>query len=509
MTRETPSTNAVEMRGITKRYPRVVANDRVDLSVAEGEIHAIVGENGAGKSTLMKILYGMTKPDAGEVRVFGTRLVDHRPSDAIKLGLGMVHQHFMLVDVLTVAENIVLGEEPTRNGVFIDQLAARESVRALSEDYGFELDPNERVESLSVGLQQRVEIAKILYRGASVLILDEPTGVLTPQEVRKLFHILRTLRESGRTIIFITHKLDEVIQLADRVTVMRDGSVTGVVSAGETTEARLAKMMVGRDVLLRVKKTKAEPGRPVLEVRGLSGIGSRGTIVLDDVDLSVRRGEVLGIAAVQGNGQTQLVEAITGLFRVSRGSIVLNGEDTTNRAPREIRDIGVAHIPQDRQARGLVLGFTVAENLILGRHHRKRYSRRGLVRLDAVRADAERLIEDRDIRPRDPDAQASSLSGGNQQKLIVARELEGAPLLLVASQPTRGIDIGAIEFVHESLLHMRDRGTAVLLISAELSEIMALSDRIAVMYGGRITATFDAGKVTEEELGIYMTGGGN
>ena len=499
--------HAVEMRRITRRYPRVVANDRVDLTVREGEIHAIVGENGAGKSTLMKILYGLVAPDEGEIRLWGKPLVSHRPSDSIRAGLGMVHQHFMLIDTLTVAENVILGEEPVRNGVLIDAASARERVDALSCEYGFDLDPDERVENLSVGLEQRVEIAKVLYRGAKILILDEPTGVLTPQEVAELFGILRSLRESGRTIIFITHKLDEVIELADRVTVMRDGKVMGVVEAGATSKEELARMMVGRDVLLRVSRGKTAPGEVVLSVSGLRAVGRKGTEILAGVDLEVRRREILGIAGVQGNGQTELVEVLTGLRRASAGRVSVSGVEATNWSPRALRDLGVAHIPEDRQERGLVLDFTVAENLVLGRHHAAPYSRRGLLELGAIADHAERLGAEHDIRPRDPDAQAASLSGGNQQKLIVAREFDGDPILLIAAQPTRGVDIGAIEFVHQSLIDLRDRGAAVLLISAELSEIMTLSDRIAVMYDGAVVATFASDQATAETLGIYMTGG--
>jgi len=502
-----PEGHAVQMRGISKRYPRVLANDNVDLDVADGEIHAIVGENGAGKSTIMKVLYGLTPPDAGSIALWGRELRGHRPSDAIDAGVGMVHQHFMLVDTLTVAENVVLGDEPRRAGVFTDVAAARERVRSLSSEYGLALDPDELIENLSVGLEQRVEIVKVLYRGAKVLILDEPTGVLTPQEVRELFEILRSLRDAGRTIIFITHKLEEVLELADRITVMRDGRVAGVVPAQGTTKEELAHMMVGRDVLLRVEKEDASPGEPVLEIRGLSAAGRKGANVLEDIELTVRAGEVLGIAGVQGNGQTELVEIVTGLRRAGAGTVRVCGIETSNRSPRQVRDLGVAHVPEDRQARGLVLGFTIAENLVLGKHHRPPFSNHGLMALDEVRSHAERLIGEHDLRPADPDVDAEHLSGGNQQKLIVAREFDGGPALLVASQPTRGVDIGAIEFVHQSLLRMRDAGAAILLISAELSEIMTLSDRIAVMYDGRVVAEYEGGAVGEDELGVAMTGG--
>jgi len=495
------------MRGVTKRYPRVVANDRVDLEVRAGEIHAIVGENGAGKSTLMKVLYGLVPRDEGRILVEGREVPRHRPADAIRLGLGMVHQHFMLVDTLTVAENVVLGMEPTRSGVFLDAAGSSERVARLSEEYGLALDPGEKVENLSVGLEQRVEIVKVLYRGARILILDEPTGVLTPHEVRELFTILRALRDKGRTVIFITHKLDEVVELADRVTVMRDGRVTGVVDARGTTKRDLARMMVGRDVLLRVDRGVSRPGEPVLEVADLRAPGRKGTEALHGVSLTVRSGEILGIAGVQGNGQTELVEVLTGLRRAGAGSVRLNGRDVTNRRPREVREAGASHIPEDRQARGLVPAFTVAENLVLGRHHQRPYSRRGVVCGDAVRDHAVTLIREHDLRPADPDTLACDLSGGNQQKLIVARELDGRPALLVAAQPTRGVDIGAVEFVHGSLVAMRDRGAAVLLISAELSEIMELSDRIAVMYRGALTQWFDGRTASVEEIGLAMTGG--
>lgn len=500
---------AIEMRGITKRYPRVLANDRADLTVRAGEIHAIIGENGAGKSTLMKILYGLVPPDSGSMSLHGRPFRPSGPGDAIRAGIGMVHQHFMLVDPLSVAENVVLGEEPRKFGVLVDAKAARERVARLSAEYGFELDPSERVENLSVGLEQRVEIVKVLYRGASVLILDEPTGVLTPNEVRELFAILRALRESGRTIVFITHKLDEVLELADRITVMRDGRVTGVIEASGATQEELAHMMVGRDVLLRVSKDEATPGDAVLSVEGLTAVGRKRTEVLRDVSFEIRSGEILGMAGVQGNGQTELVEAIAGLRGVSAGRIVLNGRDIAGLLPRAIRDAGVAHIPEDRQERGLVLEFTVAENLVFGREHRPPFSQRGVLRLAAIDQHARELIKRNDLRPPDPSAVACDLSGGNQQKLIVAREFDGGPALLIAAQPTRGVDVGAIEFVHSSLIGMRDAGAAVLLVSAELSEIMTLSDRIAVMYRGEIVATFESGAVSEDELGLMMTGGGS
>jgi len=497
---------AVEIRGVTKRYPRVTACDNVNLVVREGEIHAIVGENGAGKSTLMKLLYGLVRPDSGDIQLRGEYLRAHRPCDSIRLGLGMVHQHFMLIDPLTVAENVVLGSEPVRGGLFVDTRAAREMVRALSDRYGLELDPDARIEDLSVGLEQRVEIVKVLFRGAEILILDEPTGVLTPHEVADLFTTLRLLKKSGHTIIFITHKLDEVLELADRITVMRAGRITGEVKASVTSKEELARMMVGRDVLLEVDRGESTPGEPVLEVSGLSASRRKGVRALDAVDLSVRAGEVLGIAGVQGNGQTELVEVLTGLRRPGAGSIKLCGEEIGGLSPRTVRDLGVAHVPEDRQERGLVLQFTLSENLVLGRHHQRPFSARGMVSTRAVSAHAEELIASHDIRPTDPTEIAESLSGGNQQKVIVAREFDGSPKLLIASQPTRGVDIGAIEFVHKSLIEMRDAGAGVLLISAELSEIMTLSDRIAVMYRGCIVAEFKAGTVSEEELGMHMTG---
>ncbi len=497
---------AVEMHGITKRYPGVLANCDVDLTVGEGEIHAIVGENGAGKSTLMKVLYGLVAPDEGRVFVHGRETRRHSPSAAIRLGLGMVHQHFMLVDTLTVAENVVLNEEPTRYGFMLDGAGARARVERLSGEYGFALEPDALVGDLSVGLEQRVEIAKVLYRGARTLILDEPTGVLTPAEVDELFSILRALAADGRTIIFITHKLDEVLNLADRITVMRDGRVTGVVEASSTDEESLARMMVGRDVLLRVHKEPVAPGPPVLLVEGLGVVGARGERLLEDVTFDVRSGEVLGVAGVQGNGQTELVETLTGLRRPTSGRVRMGDVDLAGLGPRTIRDMGVSHIPEDRLERGLVEPFTVSENLALGRHHRSPYSSRGLLDPKAFRKEALRLIEENDLRPPDPDATAGGLSGGNQQKLIVARELDASPRLLIASQPTRGVDIGAIEFVHGEVLRLRSEGAAVLLVSSELSEILTLSDRVAVMYGGRIVAVVDAADATEESLGLLMTG---
>ncbi len=501
-----PDRRAVELRGVTKRYPRVTACDGVNLSVREGEIHAIVGENGAGKSTLMKLLYGLVSPDEGRILLRGEPLRSHRPCDSIRLGLGMVHQHFMLIDPLTVAENVVLGQEPVRARCFVDRGTARETVRELSRQYGLALDPDARIEDLSVGLQQRVEIVKVLYRGADILILDEPTGVLTPHEVSDLFATLRLLRKSGHTIIFITHKLDEVLELADRVTVMRAGRVTGEVKASITTKQELARMMVGRDVLLEVDRGVSTPGDVVLEVSALSADARKGVRALESVDLTVRAGEILGIAGVQGNGQTELVEVLTGLRRATAGSARLCGREMAGLSPRAVRDLGVAHVPEDRQERGLVLGFSLSENLVLGRHYRRPFSSSGLLSTGAVAEHARELIASNDIRPTDPTVPASSLSGGNQQKLIVAREFDGSPQLLVASQPTRGVDIGAIEFVHQSIVEMRDAGAAVLLVSAELSEIMALSDRIAVMYRGRIVAEFEAGSVSEQDLGLYMTG---
>jgi simple sugar transport system ATP-binding protein len=498
--------NIIEMHGITKRFGAVVANKSIDLSIPANTIHAIVGENGAGKSTIMKILYGFYTADEGEIRVDGVERQIKTPHDAIALGLGMVHQHFMLVPPMTVLENIMLGAEPG-NAARIDFKEAEERINALSRDFGFDIDPWKRVEALSVGQQQRVEVLKALYRGARILILDEPTAVLTPQEVEEFFKILRALRdegrEQGRTIIIITHKLSEVLALSDNVTVMRDGQVVGEKATSETTAAELARLMVGRDVLLHVEKSEARPKDPVLSVRDLR----QGT-KLNGVSFEVRAGEIVGIAGVEGNGQTELIEILSGLRRAGGGGFSLEGRDITILSARAIKELGIAHIPEDRHARGLLLDFNLAGNTILGTHYRRPASGGlGVIDDKAVAEKTLRVINGFDVRPPDPSLAARALSGGNQQKLIIGREVDIDPKLLLVSQPTRGVDIGAIEFIHRKLVEMRDAGAAILLVSAELEEVLSLADRVLVMYQGKIVGEVDPREAEQEEIGLLMTGG--
>ena len=496
------------MEGISKRFALVKANDCVNLDVRKGEIHALVGENGAGKSTLMRILYGLYRPDSGRISFDGKRTDVRTPADAISLGVGMVHQHFMLIPQLSVAENVVLGSEPSRSGVFLDLKAASRRIEELSRLFALSVDPRAQVEKLSVGAQQRVEILKILFRGAELLILDEPTAVLTPQETDALFIILRKMREQGKTIVFITHKLNEVMAISDRVTVMRRGKVVGKVDTRDSSPAELAMMMVGRRVLFDVDKGPAAPGGAVLELIDVHALGAARVPRLKGLSLSVRAGEILGVAGVEGNGQTELVEVIAGLRRPTSGRVLLGGRDVTGSSPRQMLERGVAHIPEDRLKRGLITEFTVGENLILGSQFRPPYAGRVFLDSDAVLANAERALREFDVRPRAPFLRAGALSGGNQQKLVVARELGRKPVLLVAAQPTRGVDIGAIEFIRRCLVSQRDAGTAVLLVSADLSEILSLSDRIAVVFGGRVVSTVDAAATDEKELGLLMTGAG-
>ncbi len=499
---ETP---ALEVRGITKRFPGVLANDHIDFTLRRGEIHALLGENGAGKTTLMNIIYGLYRPDEGEIYVNGQRVEIHSPSDAIRLGIGMVHQHFMLVPTLTVAENVMLGHEVSR-GPLLDRRRARERILELSRQYGLVVDPDAYVQDISVGHQQRVEIIKALYRGADILILDEPTSVLTPQEAEDLFEVMRSLAAQGKSIIFITHKLKEVLAVADRISVLRAGRLVGTTTPDQATEASLAAMMVGREVLLTVDKRPAQPGEEVLRVEDLRVLDDRGLVAVDGVSLSVRAGEILGIAGVQGNGQTELVEALTGLRPVESGRIVINGQEVTGRPPRAITEAGSAHVPEDRQRDGMVGSYTVADNLVLNTYYRPPFAR-GIVRDEQQVAQfAQRLVEQFDIRTPSIYALASTLSGGNQQKMIVAREFSRPVALLIAAQPTRGIDVGAIEFIHQQIVRLRDEGAAVLLVSAELDEIMALSDRIAVMYRGQLIAEVPAEEATREQLGLLMAG---
>jgi ABC-type uncharacterized transport system ATPase subunit len=497
----------LEMRGIVKQFPGVLANDDVDFDLAQGEVHALLGENGAGKSTLMNILYGLYKPDAGEIRVHGKSVTFHSAKDAIEEGLGMVHQHFMLIPVMTVAENIVLASEPTQGGVLLDYDEARKRVRELSGAFGFAIDPDARIEDISVGQQQRVEILKALYRRANILILDEPTAVLTPQEAEELFVILRTLVREGISIIFISHKLNEVLEIADRITVLRRGRHIDTIPREGATEQGLARLMVGREVLLRVDKPPASPGEPVLELRNVTVRDERGLEKVRDVSFEVRRGEIVGIAGVEGNGQTELVEAITGLRNRDSGEIVVDGrEQSTHASARTMLEAGVGHIPEDRHRYGMVLDFTLAENVAL---HDFRYppdSRFGWLFPRVLAERTRRLIKEFDVRGGGPQTRARSLSGGNQQKLVVAREVDRDPKVLIAAQPTRGLDVGAIEYLHRRLVEERDTGRAVLLVSLELEEVLSLSDRILVIYEGRIVAEHASG-VTEEEIGVEMLGG--
>ena len=503
--------NVIEMRGITKRFGAVTANDQISLSVPDGTIHAIVGENGAGKSTIMKILYGFYTADKGEIFIAGKRCDIRSPHDAIAIGLGMVHQHFMLVRPMTVLENIVLGAEPG-SAARIDFQKAEEQIRRLSSDFGFDIDPDRRIEELSVGQEQRVEVLKALYRGARILILDEPTAVLTPQEVDEFFRILRSMREQGKTIIIITHKLSEVLTLSDNVTIMRDGRVVGERVTEKTNAAELARLMVGRDVLLRIEKNPAKPGEIVLAVRELkltggAEAGKREKLV--DVSFDVRAGEIVGIAGVEGNGQTELIEVIAGLRRQTSGKIELSGSEIGQLSARQITERGVAHIPEDRHRRGLLLDFDLSENTILGTHYRAPIapSRLGLLDESAIAAKTTRVLNDFDVRPPDASLQARALSGGNQQKLIIGREFDLHPTLLLVSQPTRGVDIGAIEFIHRKLVELRDSGTAILLVSAELEEVLSLADRLLVMYQGQIVGEVDVQRADPEQIGLLMTGG--
>ncbi|MBN2548754.1 MAG: ABC transporter ATP-binding protein [Anaerolineales bacterium] len=497
----------LEVRGITKRFPGVLANDHVDFDLQKGEIHALLGENGAGKTTLMNILYGLYRPDEGDILRDGEPMVIHSPKDSISHGIGMVHQHFMLIPVFTVTENIMLGDEMAHRGILDRKTVSRE-VAELSHQYGLDINPVALVRDLPVGVQQRVEIVKTLYRKAEILILDEPTAVLTPQEADDLFRIMRELTKKGVSIIFITHKLKEVLAVADRITVMRSGRVVGTVKPEETDEPHLAAMMVGREVILTVDKAPATPGDETLKVEELRVADTRGLEVVRGVSFSVRAGEILGIAGVQGNGQTELAEALTGLHPVSGGKVTLCGKDMTGKPPRQVIEMGLSHIPEDRQRHGLVMSYPVADNLVLCTYYLPPYGVNGVIQNKAVDENAHRLVEQFDIRTPSPYVSVSTLSGGNQQKVIVARELSRPVNLLVANQPTRGLDVGSIEYIHSQIVAMRDKGAAVLLVSAELDEIMALSDRIAVMYRGMLVGVVKAGEVTKAELGLMMAGAG-
>ena len=495
----------LEARRVTKTFPGVVANADVDFALRRGEIHCLLGENGAGKSTLMNVVYGLYQPDGGELLVHGQPVAFASSADAIAAGIGMVHQHFQLVPVLTVAENVVLGAEP-RRGVRLDLGRAREQVAELSQRYGLAVDPDARVEDLSVGAQQRVELIKALYRDAEILILDEPTAVLTPGEVREFFDVVRSLVAGGKSIVFITHKLKEVLAVADTVTVLRGGRVVGSVDPRTATEASLAEMMVGRKVTFEVDKGPAQPGEVVLSVRGLQVADDRGVVTVQGLDLDVRAGEIVGVAGVEGNGQRELVEAITGMRPPLDGRVEIAGTDTTDSSPREIEELGVAHIPEDRGKHGVVAPFPITDNLVLNRYQKAPFSRRWIVDRKALRRHAVELCKAFDVRAPSVDAPVGTLSGGNQQKVVVARELSGDVRLLVVAQPTRGLDVGSIEFIHRQIVALRDSGAAVLLVSAELDEILSLADRIGVIYRGQLVAVVDRAEATRERLGLLMAG---
>ncbi|MFC7045533.1 ABC transporter ATP-binding protein [Halobacteriaceae archaeon GCM10025711] len=498
---------SVRLDGITKRFPGVVANDDVDLAVEAGTVHALLGENGAGKTTLMNVLYGLYEPTAGSVVVDGEPREFDSPRDAIDAGIGMIHQHFMLVDNMTVAENVVLGNEPRKwGGLAVDRAKAHREVLDLGERYGFDVDPDPLIEDVSVGVQQRVEILKALYRGADVLILDEPTAVLTPQEVEDLFGVFEELTDQGKTIIFITHKLGEAMHAADDITVLRDGENVGTVAADETTREELAELMVGREVLMETEKAPADPGEAVLDVDSLHVDDERGVEAVGGVSFSVREGEVFGIAGVDGNGQAELVEAITGLRQPEAGSVSLDGTDVTDTSRRDRIQGGMAYIPEDRQERGLVMDFDLVSNAILGSQHAAPFASNGRIDWNEAERHAEAVVEQYDVRPPQTGVDAVSLSGGNQQKFIVGREFERDPRLVVATHPTRGVDIGSTEFIHNRLLELRAAGKAVLLVSSKLDEVQGLSDRLGVMYEGELMDVVDPTTVTEEELGLLMAG---
>src|SRR5512136_826556 len=506
-------TFALQATGITKRFPGVLANDHVSFDLEKGEIHALLGENGAGKSTLMNILYGLYQPDEGEIRIADRPTRITSPHDAIAQGIGMVHQHFMLVPPLTVTENIMLGQESVTSASkvlgglsVLDRRSVSARVRELSHQYGLEVDPEAYVRDLTVGAQQRIEIVKALYRSADILILDEPTAVLTPQEADELFVIMRGLVKQGKSIVFITHKLREVFAVADRISVMRAGQMVGTVKPAEATSELLAEMMVGRKVILQIDKADARPGEEILRVENLRVMDDRKHMMVDGVSLSVRAGEILGVAGVQGNGQTELTEALTGLRQVAEGHVTILGHDTTHATPRQVVEVGTANVPEDRHKHGLVLAFPIRDNLVLCSYYRSPFAKGVELEFPVIDKQAEELVNMFDIRTPSINTSAGSLSGGNQQKVIVARELSRPVKLLIASQPTRGLDVGSIEFIHQRIVEARDKGAAVLLISAELDEIMSLSDRIAVMYKGHILETLDAATATREQLGLLMAG---
>ncbi|CAG9607386.1 ABC transporter ATP-binding protein [Pseudoneobacillus rhizosphaerae] len=495
----------IEMLNIRKEFPGIVANDNITLQVKKGEIHALLGENGAGKSTLMNVLFGLYQPEKGEIRVKGKPVNITNPNIANDLGIGMVHQHFMLVDPFTVTENIILGQETTSKGM-IDIKKAENDVRAISEKYGLAVDPSAKIADISVGMQQRVEILKTLYRGAEILIFDEPTAVLTPQEIGELIQIMKTLIKEGKSIILITHKLKEIMEVCDRCTVIRKGKGIGTVTVSETNPNELASLMVGREVTFTTEKTEATPKHNVFEIENLHVKDSRGLGAVNGLNLTVRSGEIVGIAGVDGNGQSELIEAITGLRKIDSGSVKLNGKEITKLSPRKITESGIGHIPQDRHKHGLVLDFPIGENMVLQTYYQEPNSKMGVLNFKNIYKKAKSLIEEFDVRTPSEFTLARALSGGNQQKAIIGREVDRNPDLLIAAQPTRGLDVGAIEFIHKRLIEQRDNGKGVLLVSFELDEIMNVSDRIAVIYEGKIVAIVDPKETTEQELGLLMAG---
>ena len=495
----------IEMLHIRKEFPGIVANDDITLQLKKGEIHALLGENGAGKSTLMNVLFGLYQPEQGEIRVNGKEVKITSPNIANDLGIGMVHQHFMLVDTFTVTENIILGKEPTKGGTINIKDAARE-VRELSERYGLKIDPDAKISDISVGMQQRVEILKTLYRGADILIFDEPTAVLTPQEIKELIQIMHNLIAEGKSIILITHKLKEIMEVCDRCTVIRKGKGIGTVNVSETNPNELASLMVGREVVFTTEKKDAKPGEEVLTIQDLVVKDSRGVEAIRNLNLSVHAGEILGIAGVDGNGQTELIEAITGLKKAESGTISINGTEIQKKSPRKITETGIGHIPQDRHKYGLVLDYSIGENMVLQTYYQRPFSKWGVLNYKNIFNKARKLIEEFDVRTPTEYTPARALSGGNQQKAIIAREIDRNPDLLIAAQPTRGLDVGAIEFIHKRLIEQRDQGKAVLLVSFELDEVLNVSDRIAVIYEGSIVAIVDPKKTTEQELGLLMAG---
>lgn len=495
----------VELRNITKRFPGIIVNDRVNLKLRKGEIHALLGENGAGKSTLMNILFGLYQPDEGEIFIHDKLAVIDSPNAAIRLGIGMVHQHFKLVQPFTVTENIILGSEPKANGA-ISYRKAQAQVESLSKQYGLNVDPLAKIEDISVGMQQRVEILKTLYRGAEILIFDEPTAVLTLGEIEELMGIMRSLVEQGKSIILITHKLKEIMAIADQVSIIRRGQMINCVSKSETTPSELAEMMVGRQVGMSLDKELSEPGEPVLEVNSLVVKGRQGLNTVKGTTFTLRKGEILGIAGVDGNGQSELIQALTGLCKIESGSIRLLGKEVVNCSPREISESSVGHIPEDRHKHGLVLDFSMRENMVLKTYYMPRFNRKGMLNYEAIDKHTQSLMKEFDVRSPDILTQARALSGGNQQKAIIAREIDQGPELLIAAQPTRGLDVGAIEYIHKRLVEQRNKGRAVLLISYELDEVLKLSDRIIVMYEGKIVSEVRPEETNDQELGLMMAG---